>query len=254
MSEQDDPKQPQSSVPLSMERVLEILDKGTLDTEHGSIRWSSNYTFLISVCHEDVSLMAVYKPQKGERPLWDFPDGTLCYRERSAFLTSEVLGWQIVPPTVLRAGPRGLGSIQFFVDHDPEFHYFNFDESYLPQLRKLSLFDYLVNNADRKGGHCLVDADNHLWGIDHGITFHASHKLRTVVWNFAGQPVPDELLDDVQKLCNEMNNPQSAYRKELSNLLHASEIRSFQRRIDKIMANKVYPEPGPGPNYPWPPV
>ncbi len=117
------------SVPVSMGRVLEVLQKGTLDEEYGLLRWSSNYAFLISVELDDVKLTAVYKPQRGERPLWDFPDGTLCYRETAAYLTSHELGWQIVPPTVLREGARGLGSMQFYIDHDPEINYFSFDES-----------------------------------------------------------------------------------------------------------------------------
>lgn len=239
---------------ITFERALEVLEKGKFDEEHGIIRWSSNYTFLVSIAHEDTRLMAVYKPQRGERPLWDFPDGTLCYRERAAFLTSQELCWELVPPTVLRDGPRGHGSVQCFIDHDPEYNYFSFDESMTPQLKRMAVFDYLVNNADRKGGHCIVDSQDHLWGIDHGITFHASHKLRTVIWNFAGQAVPHGLLDDVQKLCAELDNPQHPYRKNLEALLHDAEIRAFQRRIEKLLKSGKYPVPGPGPNYPWPPV
>lgn len=244
----------EDSAGITFDRVMEVLEKGKIDAEHGAIRWSSNYTFLISVAQDDTEIMAVYKPQRGERPLWDFPDGTLCYRERAAFLTSEALGWQIVPPTVLRDGPRGLGSIQFFIDHDPEYNYFSFDESLLPQLMRLAAFDYLVNNADRKGGHCLVDSQNHLWGIDHGITFHASNKLRTVIWDFAGQPVPDTLLEDIEKLCVTLENPQDTFRQQIDRLLHDAEVRAFQKRIHRILKTKQYPQPGPGPNYPWPPV
>lgn len=242
------------SAGITFDKVMEILEKGKIDAEHGAIRWSSNYTFLISVEHDDLEVMAVYKPQRGERPLWDFPDGTLCYRERAAFLTSQELDWQIVPPTVLRDGPRGLGSIQFFIDHDPEYNYFSFDESLLPQLMRLAAFDYLVNNADRKGGHCLVDSQNHLWGIDHGITFHAANKLRTVIWDFAGQPVPDALLEDIEKLCMTVDSPQNEFHQKLSALLHDAEVRAFQKRIRRILKTRQYPQPGPGPNYPWPPV
>jgi hypothetical protein len=239
---------------LSVERVLDVLDKGRVETEHGVMRWSSNYTFLVSVAHEDITLMAVYKPQRGERPLWDFPDGTLCYRERAAFLTSEALGWQLVPPTVLREGPRGLGSIQFYVDHDPEVNYFSFDETMIPQLMRLSAFDYLVNNADRKGGHCLVDEAGRLWGIDHGITFNSAPKLRTVIWDFAGQPVPDALLTDIERLCVDIDNGDGAYRQSLGKLLSEREISAFQNRVRHILRTKRYPQPGNGPNYPWPPV
>lgn len=239
---------------ITMDRVLEILARGRFDEEHGAIRWSSNYTFLTSLTHQDTTVMAVYKPQRGERPLWDFPDGTLCYRERASFLTSQELDWQLVPPTVLRKGPRGLGSVQFFVEHDPDHHYFSFDEGMLPQLSRLALFDYLVNNADRKGGHCLVDATGHLWGIDHGITFHSAHKLRTVIWNFAGHPIPENYLEEVSVLCEKLEAPDSAFRCELNQLLSEGEIRSFGSRIRRILKTKEYPSPGPGPNYPWPPV
>lgn len=254
MSDHDDHLTDFDSQGISSHHVLQTLENGKFDEEHGVIRWSSNYTFLISICDNDTKVMAVYKPQRGERPLWDFPDGTLCYRERAAFLTSEELGWQIVPPTVLRDGPRGFGSVQFFIDHDPDYNYFSFDEKMIPQLMRLALFDYLVNNADRKGGHCIVDSQDHLWGIDHGITFHSSNKLRTVIWNFAGDSVPQPLLDDVQKLCMNLEDTQNSFRKKLEGLLHEAEIRAFQRRIDRILKNGKYPAPGPGPNYPWPPV
>jgi hypothetical protein len=243
-----------AGVSMSIEQVLDILENGTVDTDHGAIRWSSNYTFLTSVTHNDTTVMAVYKPRSGERPLWDFPDGTLCNRERAAFLTSEALGWQLVPPTVLRDGPRGIGSIQFFVDHDPNFNYFSFDESLLPQLMYLAAFDVLVNNADRKGGHCIVDTGNHVWGIDHGITFHSMHKLRTVIWNFAGNPIPHDILADVEALCMQIETQNSAFRQSLDELLNDREIAAFRRRIERMLKTACYPQPGPGPNYPWPPV
>jgi hypothetical protein len=239
---------------IGIGQVLEILEKGAVDTEHGMMRWSSNYTFLVSVTYEDTSLMSVYKPQKGERPLWDFPDGTLCYREVASYLTSEALGWQIVPPTVLREGPRGLGSVQFYIDHDPEINYFTFDETLIPQLMRLSAFDYIVNNADRKGGHCLLDGAGHLWGIDHGITFHTSPKLRTVIWDFAGKPIPDELLTDLERLCGQTEDSTNPFRKGLDGLISEREIASFQARLRHLLRSKKYPQPGSGPNTPWPPV
>jgi hypothetical protein len=239
---------------IGIEQVLEILEKGTVDTEHGMMRWSSNYTFLVSVNYADTTLMSVYKPQKGERPLWDFPDGTLCYREVASYVTSEALGWQIVPPTVLREGPRGLGSVQFYIDHDPEMNYFTFDETLIPQLMRLSAFDYIVNNADRKGGHCLLDGTGHLWGIDHGITFHTSPKLRTVIWDFAGKPIPDELLTDLDRLCGQTEDTTTPFRKGLDGLISEREIASFQARLRHLLRTKKYPQPGSGPNTPWPPV
>lgn len=244
----------ESRTPLTSERLLEVLRNGTIIEEYGVMRWSSNYTFLLSLAHEDIETMVVYKPQRGERPLWDFPDGTLCYREVAAFETSRTLGWDVVPPTVLRDGPHGLGSIQFYIEHDPETNYFSFNESFYPQLRRIAAFDHLVNNADRKGGHCLVDAEGHLWGIDHGITFNIEHKLRTVIWDFAGQPIPAELLDDIQNLCALLDDPTSEYRKQLTELLSPQEITAFQRRVQHLLQTQHYPLPGRGPNYPWPPV
>jgi hypothetical protein len=250
MSDNDNSKK----IPVTSERVLEALKKGKIESEHGMMRWSSNYTFLVTVTHEDVTTMAVYKPQRGERPLWDFPDGTLCYREVASFVASQQLGWKIVPPTTLREGPRGLGSVQFFIEHNPEQNYFSFDRDLTPQLMKMSLFDYLVNNADRKGGHCLLDGQGHLWGIDHGITFHASHKLRTVIWDFAGQPIADDMLNDVDKLSQTLSDCDSEFYKSLTSLISETEVNAFSSRIRRILKSKKHPQPGPGPNYPWPPV
>ncbi len=247
-------KDSNQQIPITTERMLEILQQGEVQTEFGVMRWSSNYTFLLAIVYEEMEVRAVYKPQKGERPLWDFPDGTLCYREVAAFETSHALGWQIVPPTVLRDGPHGLGSVQFFIDHDPEVNYFSFTEAMYPQLRQMAAFDYLVNNADRKGGHCLLDQNNQLWGIDHGITFNTDDKLRTVIWDFAGHSLPESLIQDIQQLCSQLEDRDSHYRKQLDSLLNSREIAAFQRRINKLVQSGQYPLPGRGPNYPWPPV
>jgi hypothetical protein len=245
---------PSASTPITIERIEEILEKGDVSEEHGAIRWSSNYTFLLSVTHEDETLLTVYKPRRGERPLWDFPDGTLALRERAAFLTSQALDWQVVPPTVLREGPRGLGSFQFFVDHDPNHTYFEFDESLRPQVARLSLFDVITNNADRKGGHCLLDSQGHVWGIDHGLTFNVAHKLRTVIWDFAGQPIPPSFLEDLEALHAAMCDESHAYTGEMRTLLEHDEMTAFLHRVERLLKTRMYPRPGPGPNYPWPPV
>lgn len=254
----DNQNEKPSSVAITMDRVLEVLQRGDIQQEYGILRWSSNYAFLIAVSHEDAEITAVYKPQRGERPLWDFPDGTLCYRELASFETSNELGWDIVPPTALREGSRGLGTVQFFIDHDPQVNYFSFnenmDESIAAQLMRIVAFDYIVNNADRKGGHCLLDSLGHLWGIDHGITFHTSNKLRTVIWDFAGEPVPSPLLEDLQRLNAELENAGSSYRQGLCKLLSGAEISAFQARVRHMLKTRRYPVPGPGPNYPWPPV
>ncbi len=252
MSEQPDPGERQ---PITIQRVLDVLNQGQIEAEHGLMRWSTNYTFLVTVCHDDTQLTAVYKPHKGERPLWDFPDGMLCKRELASFLTSEELGWRIVPPTVVRDGPRGIGSVQFFIEHDPEENYFTFGESHPDEMRRICAFDVLVNNADRKGGHLLIDQQGHIWGIDHGITFNQINKLRTVIWDFAGEPLPDALLSDIDRLRQSLIDHKSAFHQSLTDLLTEREIMTFQQRVQQMLRARKFPRPGPGgPNYPWPPV
>ncbi|MCA9970183.1 MAG: SCO1664 family protein [Anaerolineales bacterium] len=253
---------------LSTPDVLTLLQTGTMNTE-GLLPWSSNYTFLVQVCGDDsqlgkVEVSAVYKPRRGERPLWDFSQGTLCQRERAAFLISEALGWCIVPPTVLREGAHGFGSVQRFVEHDPEHHYFTIegDPRYRTQLQKISLFDILVNNADRKSGHVLLEesdaaddtSPSRLWGIDHGICFHTEYKLRTVIWEFVGQPIPATLLADLVRLSERMEAADDAQLGELTKLLAPRENQALRRRLRQLLAQAVFPNPGPGRHYPWPPV
>ncbi len=250
----DDSKNGKQTRQIDMAHILQLLACGNIREEHGMLRWSSNYTFLVSVSDDELTTMAVYKPQRGERPLWDFPDGTLCYRETAAYLVSEFLGWQIVPPTILRDGPRGLGSVQLYIQNNSDVNYFSLDETAAPQLMRFAAFDYIINNADRKGGHCLLAADNHLWGIDHGIAFHSAPKLRTVIWDFAGQKIPDILMADLQRLCGEVEDVQSRTRLELDKLLADGELNAFMARVRRILQRREYPRPGPGPNYPWPPV
>jgi uncharacterized repeat protein (TIGR03843 family) len=235
-------------------QIKHLLACGAISEAYGMLRWSSNHTFLVGVADGDETLQAVYKPQRGERPLWDFPDGTLCYRETAAYLVSEALSWQLVPPTVLRDGPRGVGSLQYYVQNNPEVNYFSFEERHAAQLMALAAFDYVINNADRKGGHCLLDSDEHLWAIDHGIAFHSMPKLRTVVWDFAGQRVPEPLVADLQRFCAALEDTQSRLRFDLDKLLAESEIAALMARTRRLLSRREYPRPGPGPNYPWPPV
>ncbi len=245
------------SLPEDGEKVLKTLNAGAMREAHGMLRWSSNSAFLVSVIADGLNLLAVYKPQRGERPLWDFPDGTLCYRERAAYLVSAGLGWDIVPPTVLRDGLRGFGSVQYYVPHTPEVNYFTLDESYHVQLRKMAAFDYIINNADRKGGHCLTDINDprsHLWGIDHGIGFHTAPKLRTVIWDFAGQAVPPALLADIERLYCAVEDSANPLRREFDKLLADAEVGALLARMRKVLQRREFPRPGPGPNYPWPPV
>jgi uncharacterized repeat protein (TIGR03843 family) len=247
----DDDPQPG---PLDADGIVRLLQDGEITEQHGLIRNSSNYTFLITITEGDNALLAVYKPRRGERPLWDFPDGTLASRERAAYLTSAALGWQIVPPTVLRDGPHGSGSVQMFIDHDPEENYFTFGDRVQPQLRRIVLFDCITNNADRKGGHLLLGPGEHVWCIDNGLAFNHVNKLRTVVWDFQGEPVPLRLLGDLRDLRDRLCNPEDPYHQAMAELLDPNELAAFQQRIERLLKSGHYPRPGSGPNYPWPPV
>ncbi len=165
----------------------------------------SNYTFLVDVHYENKTYPAVYKPSRGEQPLWDFPENTLALREVAAYIVSEALGFHFVPFTTLCAdGPHGSGSLQQYIEYDPEYYYFNFSDEDKAKLKPVVLFDLLVNNADRKGSHVFFDTNSHkLWAIDHGICFHEYDKLRTVIWDFAGERMPDDLLSCISHLSSE---------------------------------------------------
>lgn len=240
---------------VSVERILDVLTNGRImGNAQGKMRWSSNYTFLIGVCDDDLELRAIYKPRQGERPLWDFPDGTLCQRERAAFLISEALGWQIVPPTVLRDGPRGVGSLQLYIDHDPEITYFNLGESFNPQLQRVAAFDVVTNNADRKGGHCLLGVGNKVWGIDHGICFHTTPKLRTVIWEYANHDLPADIIGELEAFDSQLGEVDSDLYRQLLELISSQEIKAMRGRLRRLLKAGKFPEPGYGPSYPWPPV
>jgi hypothetical protein len=231
--------------------VQTILAEGTIRLE-GQFVWGSNYTFLARLHHAAGEVMAVYKPQAGERPLWDFPDGTLAAREVAAWQTSEALGWQLVPPTVLRPdGPAGAGSLQLFLDLDPERHFFTFDSAEKQRLRPAAVFDALINNADRKAGHILMAPDGHVWLIDHGVCFHHEAKLRTVLWDFAGEPIPEALLADVNRFARDLERD-SRLRAAFDTLLSAEEIAALQSRASLIVRQGMFPYPGEGRPYPWP--
>lgn len=241
---------------VTVEHVLEILQHGVIQEQHGLLGWGSNHSYLVSVVAADnaLEIPAVYKPQRGERPLWDFPDGTLCYREVAAYQVSQALGWLVVPPTVLRRdAPKGLGSLQFFVHHDPSVNYFSLNVELRHRLMQFAAFDVIINNADRKGGHFLLDERGHLWGIDHGLTFSVVSKLRTVLWDFAGSPIPDDILSDVARLHDQLE-PGAGVHCALEALLSPQEIEMTRVRARRLLARKRFPQPGSGPNYPWPPI
>jgi Phosphatidylinositol 3- and 4-kinase len=213
---------------------------------------SSNYTFLAKATAGQDEVLAVYKPRRGEIPLWDFPEGTLCRREVAAYVIARELGWPNVPPTVLRDGPEGIGSAQLFVEFDTSQHYFTLEGTHLDEFRRVALFDLIVNNADRKGGHCLLAPDGTIWVIDHGVCFSEEPKLRTVIWAHAGEAIPAELVDDLRALRTSLET--EVVRDELSDLLSAGELSTLGSRIDDVTGAGVFPEPGPGRPYPWPPV
>ena len=239
---------------LSVARVLLALNKGELAVE-AAMPYSSNYTLLTRVQHEDLQLLAIYKPRRGERPLWDFPRGTLYRREVAAYLLSEGLGFGLVPPTVVRDGPHGIGMLQFFIANDEESHLFTLlkEGQYEATIRRLCAFDCLVNNADRKGGHALKGLDGRLWAIDHGLCFHVEPKLRTVLWDFVGQPLPPEVVTALVQVQTRLDtNDGLALR--LNELLEPNEGRALRRRLQRLLDSNQFPPPGAGPNVPWPPV
>ncbi len=239
--------------------TLVLLQQGSLEVA-GLLPWSSNYTFLVQISLDGEEVVAVYKPQRGERPLWDFPQGTLYQREEAAFLTSDALGWDLVPATVIRDGPHGLGSVQQFVDHDPERHYFTLEgqAEYSAQLQQIVLLDAIINNADRKGGHVLLqeheNQPDRLWAIDHGVCFHAEPKLRSVIWEFAGEPIPMAQMAALTAFQENLATNNNLIRTRLNELLNEREVRALLFRLRSLIEQGRFPHPNPGRHYPWPPV
>jgi hypothetical protein len=225
---------------------------------HGELRAvgllprASNYTFLAELCDDDRTALAVYKPQAGEAPLWDFPEGSLCRREVAAYRLSHALGWPAIPPTVLRDGPHGPGAVQLFVETDPSQHFFTLRQGDLDRFKPVAAFDIVANNADRKAGHCLDGRDGTLWFVDHGVCFNVESKLRTVIWDFAGDPVPPPLLADVRRVARELRS--GPLRDDLSSLLSRREVEATARRAERLVRAGAYPWPSGGRPYPWPPV
>jgi uncharacterized repeat protein (TIGR03843 family) len=226
--------------------VLTLLERGRLDVK-GRLPWSSNLTFLGEVSLDSAASPVVYKPLRGERPLWDFPRG-LYKREVAAWALSEALAWDLVPPTVGRGGPLGRGSVQLFVDADFEQHYFTLREnpSHHPALARICLFDVLANNADRKSGHCLLGRDGRIYAIDNALTFHADWKLRTVIWDYAGERIPGPLLADVRRF-RAAGLPAS-----LADLLEPAERKALRDRADLVLSEGHFPVDPSGERYPWP--
>jgi len=227
---------------IQLNRTIEILQKGSIQIE-GQFTFSSNYTFLTSIEFENSSCKAVYKPQKGETPLWDFSPDTLANRETAAFLISEMLSWGHVPPTIIRAdAPFGRGSLQLFIPHNPEINYFSLSEEIKENLRPVVVFDLIVNNADRKGGHIIIDDQGQIWLIDHGICFHHQPKLRTVIWDFIGERISDKIILDLH-LLNDKLEQNSPLISELEQLLSLQELTALKKRVEHIIRVPFFPVP-----------
>jgi phosphoinositide 3-/4-kinase-like protein len=236
---------------VAEDRARELLRVGEVDVL-GRMPWSSNATFLVNLADGDDEMLAIYKPQRGERPLWDFARGTLCQREVAAFEVSEALGWNIVPDTVLRDGPAGIGMMQRFVEHDPEEQYFTLLEENVDVFRRMAAFDVVINNTDRKGGHCLrALADGRIFGIDHGLSFHAQWKLRTVIWDFGGEPVPSDVCRDLREFARQLRA--GAVRENLGRALDRFELDALRARTEHLLSTGELPQADNDYHcFPWP--
>ncbi|WP_328893046.1 SCO1664 family protein [Streptomyces sp. NBC_00236] len=268
---------------LSDDGLITLLGKGKL-TVLGQVRGASNAVLYCSVAYEGEEAHCVYKPVAGEQPLWDFPDGTLAQREVAAYEVSEVTGWGLVPPTVLRDGPYGEGMCQLWIEAAPQEEgtpgllalvedeepgegwkpvvlaevgegrtalLVHADD---PRLRRLAVLDAVINNGDRRGGHLLPAPDGRLYGIDHGVTFNADDKLRTLLWGWAGEPLPAEAVEVLDRLAAELE-PGAALVTRLGELITAAEIEALRARVAALRGTGLHREPsGEWPAIPWPPV
>ncbi|MCD2467834.1 SCO1664 family protein [Streptomyces sp. MBT42] len=257
----------------------ELLAHGEL-TVRGRVREASNAVLYCSVAYEGREAACVYKPVAGEQPLWDFPDGTLAQREVAAYEISEATGWSLVPPTVLRDGPYGQGMVQLWIEADPEARLLALTEddeagegwkavgpaqvdedrtallvhADTPDLRRLAVLDAVINNGDRKGGHLLPAPGGHLYGIDHGVTFHVDDKLRTLLWGWAGEELPAEAAGVLDSLGRSLA-PGEPLAARLAELLTDAEVAAVRARVEALRSTGRHPEPsGQWPAIPWPPV
>jgi hypothetical protein len=238
--------------PADVGTALHLLRHGRLSVE-GRLVAASNATMYCSVDLEGIRAGCVYKPVSGERPLWDFPDGTLADREVAAYAVSEAMGWRIVPPTVHRDGPYGPGMVQLWIEPDPESDIVALSRADDPAIRRMAVFDAVVNNADRKIGHLLPTGDGHVYGCDHGVCFSTDYKLRTVLWQWRGERLLDDALEALRRLRAAVERePLGPY---LGSLLTADEVDATRRRIDLMLKHRVHPYPSDEwPAIPWPPL
>ncbi|MGC4105464.1 MAG: hypothetical protein QM753_03790 [Thermomicrobiales bacterium] len=246
----DDGEESYAQTELPEDEALRLLTDAEI-TAASLVPWGSNYTFAIALetgVEGKRDHMAIYKPRRGERPLWDFPVGTLSHRERAAYLLSKRLGWHLVPPTVLRDGPHGSGSVQLYVephpDHEDDHRFWG---QRRPEIERMVAFDLITNNADRKLAHCLVSTSGRLWGIDHGLTFNVEPKLRTVLWQYNELPINQAVLEDLVGLTEDAD----AVRAEFDGLLAPDELDAFFARVDELVDCGVFPELDPYQNVPY---
>lgn len=237
---------------VSFEDALALLRDGELSIE-GRLIDASNATFFCAVTGHGHTAACVYKPIAGERPLWDFPDGTLAEREVAAHDLAVAAGWPIVPPTVLRDGPAGPGMVQLWIDVDESVEITRFMRRRdVPVLRQIAVFDAVINNADRKGGHLLPVPGGHVYGVDHGVSFHVEDKLRTVLWQWAGARLPDEACAVLRRLRRDLDG---SLGERLGQLLTRREVSRTRARVDRLLSTGRHPEPtGDWPALPWPPI
>jgi uncharacterized repeat protein (TIGR03843 family) len=228
------------------ERVRALLEHGEIELL-GVMEGASNYTFAATVTHADLKTLAIWKPAQGEQPLWDFPDETLWRREVAAYELSDALGWDIVPLTISREGPYGIGSLQLFIDHVEGEHYMTLLDGYADAFRLVAAFDILSNNADRKSSHCMLEKlTNKIKVIDHGVCFHVDEKLRTVIWDFAGEELPPDIVRALRALDTSQR---------FDDLLEPEEITALRARADALLSEGSFPNPPMNRRpYPWPPV
>ena len=258
--------------------ALELLTRGRLELE-GRLVDASNTTLRADITLDGLSAKCVYKPVRGERPLWDFPDGTLAGREVSAFLVSQATGWGLVPPTILRDGPLGPGACQLWIEEpadaealigfvpaydvpagwfpvanarDDDGDAYALAHADDPRLARLAVLDAVINNADRKGGHVLYAPDGRIHGCDHGVSFHVENKLRTVLWGWTGKPIPAPLLETLTELGGKLDGALGA---ALEEHLTVSEVQHVRLRVRRLLRSGRFPKPPQDwPAVPWPPV
>jgi uncharacterized repeat protein (TIGR03843 family) len=238
--------------PRDVETAERLLSQGRLTVE-GRLVQASNATLYCSIEQDGVAAACVYKPVAGERPLWDFPDGTLAGREVAAYAVSETMGWRVVPPTVHRDGPYGPGMVQLWVEPDPDVDLVALSRSEDPAIRRMSVFDAVINNADRKIGHLLPPGDGHVYGCDHGVCFSVEYKLRTVLWQWRGKRLTGEALEALGRVEAALRDGSLSDR--LAGLLTAEEIDATRRRVELMLKHRIHPYPPEDwPAIPWPPL